>query len=244
MIKLNVSPGTKKIRNQAAVSGSEVLTGLFPTQVVAAEFRGDFEASLLYPEEHQYVLNAAPNRAREFAAGRACARYALASLGVFDFPLHVGSDRMPRWPDGVIGSITHTHSYCGVVVARRTELQAIGLDAEVIGGVGADLWPEICTPNEVHWLETFREPKRSLVATLLFCAKEAFYKCQYPLTREWLDFRDVFVEPNDFDPTQGLFAVNVASSATIFGRIPLPIHGKFARMEQILVAGLSTSNSG
>jgi 4'-phosphopantetheinyl transferase EntD len=31
-------------------------------------------------------------------------------------------------------------------------------------------------------------------AALIFAAKEAFYKCQFPLSREWVGFEDVTIE--------------------------------------------------
>ena len=34
-------------------------------------------------------------------------------------------------------------------------------------------------------------------ATLFFSAKESFYKCQYPLTQQWVGFQDVEVERTD-----------------------------------------------
>jgi 4'-phosphopantetheinyl transferase EntD len=45
----------------------------------------------------------------------------------------------------------------------------------------------------VLWLH--RQPRfaRAEAATILFGAKEAFYKYQYSLTRTWLDFKDVTV---------------------------------------------------
>ena len=49
----------------------------------------------------------------------------------------------------------------------------------------------ICTSAELEWLERQAPEERSLLATLIFSAKEAFYKCQFSLTHGWLGFRDV-----------------------------------------------------
>ena len=48
------------------------------------------DASLLAPEEAAIVANAVPKRVGEFAAGRLCARRALAELGM--------SRAFPSWP--------------------------------------------------------------------------------------------------------------------------------------------------
>ena len=81
-------------------------------------------------------------------------------LGVGDFVLKNGPDRAPRWPAGVVGSISHAGSvpggFCGAVVAHSRDFLTLGLDAEVVDGVGPDLWPRVTTPRERDWLE--RQP--------------------------------------------------------------------------------------
>ena len=83
------------------VTMSNALRGLYPAGVVAAELRepGDV-ASLLPAEAACLARGAVPVRAHEFAAGRQCARYALAQFGIADFPLLAASDRRPLWPRG------------------------------------------------------------------------------------------------------------------------------------------------
>src|SRR4051794_3483605 len=48
---------------------------------------------------------------REFAGGRAAARAALASPGLDDVTLTVGNDRVPNWPHGITGTITHKDAF-------------------------------------------------------------------------------------------------------------------------------------
>src|SRR3569623_1114660 len=80
------------------------------------------EPQPIHPDEAQQVAGAVAKRRVEFAAGRACARRALTRLGIRDFVLKNGAARAPRWPRGVVGSISHAGAIpggrCGVVVGR------------------------------------------------------------------------------------------------------------------------------
>jgi len=80
------------------------------------------------------------------------------------------------------------------VVARRNPFEALGIDCEVVDSVGADLWERICTPAERERLEQLPEAQARQQAALIFAAKEAFYKCQFPVSHEWVGFEDVSIE--------------------------------------------------
>ena len=153
--------------------------------------RGGRDPRLLLPAEAAHLGPVVPKRAQEFAAGRLCARQALAEFGKSAFPLEVAADRQPVWPDLLLGSITHTAGYCAAAVAERGHVAALGLDSEVIGDVRAEIWPKICVPMEAAWIESLSGSERAAAVTLIFSAKEAFYKCQFPLVGERLHFHDV-----------------------------------------------------
>lgn len=197
---------------------SPVLQTLFPVGTVAAEIRGAGRESWLFPAEAEFVKRAIPKRVREFAAGRACARRALEELGIRDFILRVGDDRQPIWPDSVVGSISHTADLCGAVVANKDLVAGLGIDMEVVDRVGRDLWPTICRPEESAWHGTLPQSEREYAVALLFSAKEAFYKCQYPLTGEWLDFHDLRIEPLPWSAEEGAFAVHAERSIAAMQR--------------------------
>jgi 4'-phosphopantetheinyl transferase EntD len=171
---------------------SPVIASLFPQAVVAAELRAPGDVTLLDPSERASLANAVETRAGEFAAGRLCARRALAELGRAE-PIRAAPDRQPIWPRGVVGSITHTVGFAAAVVARDRDLAAIGLDTEIAGRVKHELWRKVCVAEEVAWLETLESDQQACAATLIFAAKEAFYKCQYPTTAQWLYFADARV---------------------------------------------------
>jgi enterobactin synthetase component D / holo-[acyl-carrier protein] synthase len=177
----------------APVRVSRLLGELFPNGAAAFEARSPVGSETLHEEELPFIPRAVAKRAAEFATGRACARRALAQLGITGFALRVGSDREPLWPPGVTGSITHTAAFYGAVVARRTLCESLGVDVERRDAVHRRLWRQIATPGELQWLEGLAPALAADMATLLFSAKESFFKCQFPLTREWLNFSDVSV---------------------------------------------------
>ena len=183
----------------------------------------------LFPEERAFIARAVDKRRAEFGSARLCARQALSQLGAAAVALVPGADRAPVWPVGVVGSITHTQGYCGVVVARAERHASLGLDAEQDRPLAPELIEMICTPAE-------RTHGDSRDAILYFAAKEAFYKCQYPLTRQYLDFQDVELE---LDAQRGEFRARVLR--------PLPdrpawldvLHGKILRQAGLVLCGVS-----
>jgi 4'-phosphopantetheinyl transferase EntD len=184
------------------------LSRLFPAGgVVAAEVTEAVDRALLTPVELQSIAHCAPKRIQDFTAGRACARKALAELGINDFSLLAGSQREPLWPPSVIGTITHTHGFGAAVVARRGPLQGLGVDCEVLDSVDEELWCRICTSAELERLARLPSEERSRQAALIFAAKEAFFKCQFPITRAWVGFEDVLIEPLGWPAAAGTLRI-------------------------------------
>ena len=52
---------------------------------------------------------------------------------------------------------------------------------------GAEAWPTLFTEKEAGYAHVCADTV-ALETTLFFSAKESFYKCQYPLTKEWVGF--------------------------------------------------------
>ncbi|HMH18327.1 MAG TPA: 4'-phosphopantetheinyl transferase superfamily protein [Burkholderiales bacterium] len=223
-------------RNPAGLS--PLLAGLFPSGVVGAELRAAGDPSLLFLDEVQYLGRAGPKRIREFAAGRLCARRALEEFGFTDYPLRTDSDRRPRWPAPLIGSITHTAGICGAVVAERRQFRAIGLDMEIVGCVTPEIWPSICTPEETRWLAALPEPEQSRSAALIFSAKESFYKCQYGVTRQWLEFDDVALDLPRSDESAGCFALRPRRRIALLEHDTAPMMGRFEFHGSLVVTGM------
>lgn len=155
--------------------------------------RFDHSPDLLAPEL-AIISNTTPKRVEDFAAGRLCARRALAELGYPPAPLLRAPDRRPDWPPGSHGSITHTQGHCAAAVALASDCAGVGIDAEVAGRVDETLERRICTPAEIVRLRRMDEAERRLTATVIFSAKEAFYKCQSHLEGAVRGFHEVEIE--------------------------------------------------
>jgi 4'-phosphopantetheinyl transferase EntD len=174
--------------------------------VVVEQLRPGEEIPAPRPEEAAQVARAVSKRKREFAAGRHLARRALARLGddvdFADLLLLNDADRAPLWPAGVVGSITHTGAgqeddgYCAVVLGRDSEVRTVGIDAEEAAPLEPELWTFVLTEDERAALEREPAESRGLLAKVVFSAKECFYKAQYPLTRQFLGFKQVRITLN------------------------------------------------
>lgn len=145
----------------------------------------------LFAEEASQIASAVERRRLEFARGRNCARAALRRLGVPDAPLLSGSQREPLWPAAVVGSITHTQGLCVAAVALRSRYAGVGIDVELEQPLSPQLAARVATEAEMSSLTSV---PNLVTARLVFSAKEAFYKCQFYRTRQFLDFFDVSIE--------------------------------------------------
>ena len=133
-------------------------------------------------------------RRREFAVGRDLARRAFAQLGIEGFALLSDGDRVPRWPEGVLGSISHCAGCCAVVVARSGHILSLGLDVERAERLEDELLARICTPREIERARALPPPEGTDWGKLVFSAKESAYKCYFPLARKLLGFQDMEIE--------------------------------------------------
>lgn len=170
----------------------EQLASLFPAAacVAVADSRMD---ALLWPEEEELVRHAVDKRRREFALGRAAARQALAGLGAPAAAIARQADRRPAWPHGFIGSITHCDGFCGAVAAREQDIKAIGFDAEPATPLPDGVDRMIYGAEEGAHFSALPVVAGLSWPKLAFSAKEAFYKCFYPVTQKRLGFHDVRV---------------------------------------------------
>ena len=146
----------------------------------------------MFALEAAAIANAVAARRREFGTVRHCARKALQQIGVPAVPVLPDVDGAPRWPAGVVGSMTHCPGYRAAAVARSSDLCGIGIDAEPHAAVPPEALDLIRRDEERAQLLALEDTYPSLHwDRILFCAKEAVYKAWFPLTRRWLDFADL-----------------------------------------------------
>lgn len=177
----------------------------------------------LHEAEMPFTRRAVERRVLEFTAGRACARVALAGLGIHDVPVGMGVRREPLWPDGAVGSISHAAGYCIAAVAPREHIEGLGVDIESVDALPDALIDLVCSPPEKVWCECQESLATGVLAKFMFSAKEAVFKCLYPVFGEELDFEDVALE---LDLDGGRFiarvpriAINAAADLELGGRL-------------------------
>jgi 4'-phosphopantetheinyl transferase EntD len=207
-----------------------------------AELRESADPALLWPAEAKYLGRAVKKRVQEFAAGRLCARRLLSEFSIHDFPLEVADDRQPVWPERLVGSITHTAGFCAAVVAERKRIASVGMDCEISGSVKQELWSSICVSLEIDWLRSLPKSQQSAAATLIFSAKEAFYKCQYPLLRERLTFHDARLEVFAWGDDRGAFRIHLTRSSALAEHAVLPLQGQYLFHEEFVTTGVAISS--
>lgn len=211
---------------------------LFPAKATVVTLRGAGDPATLMPEERACTIAFAPKRRNEYAAGRACARVALQANGIEGYPLLTQADRRPRWPAGIVGSITHTTDLCGAVVARTGDIISLGIDVEERGRIEPELWPELFVAEEIERLRMLSSADADVLATLIFSAKESFYKCRFTVTESWLDFCDVAVDVAAADASGiGAYRARLVG-ADRFARIGA-FEGRYAIDPDVVWTGIS-----
>lgn len=151
----------------------------------------------LFPEEAASIANAVLSRRQQYSAGRCLARAAWQQLGQGPVALLNDPQRVPIWPEGIVGTITHTDVWCAVAVARRGDVAGLGADVERASPLELGLWDRICRPEERAFLRAQPAPRDALLAKAIFSAKESIYKALYPSVRVFLDFQamQIALEP-------------------------------------------------
>lgn len=170
----------------------DALRQLVPSVVATAVRRTDDPWLRLDPKEEAHIASSVPERQAEFRTVRECARDALAQLGVRRPCQLPGRRGEPTWPDGFVGSMTHCRGYRAAVVASRTRVAAIGIDAEPHEALPPGLLADIASRREcMELLRLSLGYPQVQWSRLLFSAKETVYKAWYPSQQSWLGFEDV-----------------------------------------------------
>lgn len=158
----------------------------------------DADVPPLLPEEAGYETPAVERRKQELRVGRHLARTALTVVGAIPGPLLRREDRSVIWPEGFMGTISHTKDVVVAAAAKRTDVPCLGLDVERTQ-VSPRLVERILREEERAAIADLPEDARCRHATRVFSAKEAFYKAQYPHTETYLGFHDVTLELDGHD---------------------------------------------
>lgn len=169
------------------------------------------ELGVALPER---LTDAVLKRKVEYLAGRYCARLAIARLGMpHAGEIAIGEKREPLWPQGLIGSITHSKGFASAVVASSERILGIGIDSEqlIAEKTAANVSSHILVESESYQANRERVDSAREYLTLIFSAKESIFKCLYPQVGLYFDFRDAEVQ---LDSTPGHFRFQLRRQLT------------------------------
>jgi 4'-phosphopantetheinyl transferase EntD len=219
-----------------------VIDEVLPAAVMAAECREDIGDGSLYPDEEVLMSRAVPARRQEFTTVRACARHALAKLGLPAAPILPGPHGAPIWPAGVVGSMTHCAAYRAAAVARATEISSIGVDAEPNEPLPPEVLHLVADDEEQAWIAELLATRPEVSwDRLLFSAKESVFKTWFPLTGRWLDFRQATIT---LDPKGRTFSTRLTASAATLVKPPLTgFTGRWLARDGLVITAITVSRA-
>lgn len=171
------------------------ISDLFPDGVLTLVEHSDNWPTDLAPAERNQLGDVCGKRLAEFAAGREQARRLISAITGAAEPLLVGDYRQPLWPDGIIGSISHSDVYCAVAVAARDSISDLGIDVETLEALNPEVENLVLTDTEMEATDA----SESWVRKLIFSIKESNYKCCYHMVKAYIDFKECEVVLNDND---------------------------------------------
>lgn len=201
-----------------------------------------FDPALLNPEDFERnglaPMAAVSKRQTEFLAGRLCAREALRRVTGDPCTPAVNEDRSPRWPAGMVGSITHGAGWAAAAVAKREQWQGIGLDVEKRLAIArADrLVGEILTPRESKAYAALDDDRRALRVTLTFSIKESVFKALYPLVNKRFYFQDAELIHHD---SSGYARLRLLTDLSADWNAGTELEGQFATFDDYLLSLVS-----
>jgi len=187
------------------------------------------ETTELLAAENAAAKNMRHGRLIEFAHGRACARRALARLGIPACPIPVGDGRAPVWPDQVVGSISHCGKHAAAVATYRRNTQGLGIDLETTDHLERPLLNVVCRPEELLWLNT--SASNQILDKLFFSAKESLFKCVWPTVHRFIDFQEIEI---NLDLANNSYTAT-SHSSELAGALINRIRGKYLQNEELII---------
>jgi 4'-phosphopantetheinyl transferase EntD len=148
-------------------------------------------------------------RQAEYLAGRYCAKHALRAINLDAPAISSGKHREPLWPEGVVGSISHTNELAVACVSKSPHILGIGIDLEKI------IDSETCKKIE-RMILTNRDREntpRMLMSeekycSLVFSLKESFFKAAFNQVGKYFDFDSISIIEVDEIKCSAKFIIN------------------------------------
>jgi enterobactin synthetase component D len=164
-----------------------------PAILLSADFNNKVFEPALFDQNSVYcppaMVKASRKRQAEYFAGRYLAATAMNTYDIHQFKLIADANRCPQWPTTLVGSITHTDNYAACITAKKSDISAIGIDAQdILNDERAErLQSRIIDSAEVRLISQ-SDLSPALGLSLCFSAKEAIYKALYPRIQQYFGF--------------------------------------------------------
>ena len=171
------------------------LPPLPPTVCAAMASLQELDSSRLHVDERSILGSfKAEKRRTDFTLGRIAARKALRVLGsgagpsIPEVPIVRDDHGAPVWPLGTVGSLCHAGDAALAIVARTSDVWALGIDMEPRAvSLRFDISTHIAGEREREWIKAV--PSETHLRSLLaFTAKESIYKAFAPHHKEFFGF--------------------------------------------------------
>lgn len=152
------------------------------------------------PELLSLGSGAVDARRSAFLLGRRAAHQALHQLGRDVGPILIGDQRQPLWPNGVVGSISHTDEWAVALIALQEHALGVGIDVEARGRTAdelAGIYEQATVADERRWLDALPVGQREEQLLGIFSAKESTFKALFPIVNELFGFSAIALEPTN-----------------------------------------------
>lgn len=137
----------------------------------------------LRPDEEFLVAGATLRRRAQFAAGRDAARQVMAALDAPPVGIGRGSKGEPLFPLKLRGSISHTREHAVALVGLADDHCSLGVDIDDGRPLGEAAAASVTWQSEISRIQRVMGfTERGAAQNFAFSAKEAIFKCQFPLT--------------------------------------------------------------
>lgn len=165
----------------------------FKGVIATCSFRSEFYQDIMFRKAgihwHKSLDNEVVKRCAEYLAGRFLVKYLCSIIGFPAFQLQPGTDRAPKWPDGIIGSISHNNDTALCALGHLSQFKGMGVDVEslVLPNLVEILWKDIIH-NDEYKLISKKIISNCLIFTFIFSAKESLFKTLYPQVKKYFIF--------------------------------------------------------
>ncbi|WP_082456421.1 4'-phosphopantetheinyl transferase family protein [Novosphingobium sp. Leaf2] len=160
----------------------------------------------LTPSERAQMPASVVRVLRASASARIVARH-LFTAARYPVPTDICKNQSgaPIWPKGFVGSLSHDEDFAAAAISSQTDFKSIGIDVEPPTPLPQELIDIVATPQETSQASNLGVPVK-----LIFCIKEAVYKCTNVLDSVYLDYHDVDVNlANNYALVRNIQKVNI-----------------------------------